>query len=86
MFCLSGIGGGLEPIIEKTGSASKILAIDGCSLDCIAKLCLQKAGFTEIQHLRVTDLGYEKGQTELSEDAITETTNKGQDLLARKDR
>jgi len=81
MFCLAGIGGGVEPILAKTKSASQILALDGCPLDCV-KLCLEKAGFTDIKHLRVTDLGYEKGKTGISDEAITKTMNKAEELLA----
>jgi len=61
MFCLAGIGGRVAPIMEKTKSASKILAIDGCSLDCV-KLCLEKAGVSSFEHVRVTDLGVREGQ------------------------
>ncbi len=62
MFCLVGVGGGVEPIVEKTKAASKIVAIDGCNLDCAKKL-LEKAGFVRFEHLRVSDLGMEKGKT-----------------------
>lgn len=62
MFCLAGIGGRVGGILDKTRAASRILAIDGCSLDC-ARKTLEQAGFTEFQHIRVTDLGMEKGQT-----------------------
>ncbi len=62
MFCLAGIGGRVGGILDKTRAASRILAIDGCSLDC-ARKSLEQAGFTKFQHIRVTDLGMEKGQT-----------------------
>ena len=61
MFCLAGIGGRVPGIMDKTTAAARILAMDGCSLDC-AKKTLEQAGFTEFQHIRVTDLGMEKGQ------------------------
>jgi uncharacterized metal-binding protein len=80
MFCLAGIGGGVEPILAKTGSASQILAIDGCPLDCV-RLCLEKAGFTDVDHLRVTDLGFEKGQTGMSDEAIAAVTARAEALL-----
>ena len=67
MFCLAGIGGRVEPIMKKTGSASKILAIDGCNLDCV-KNCLEQAGFTEFEYLRVTDCGLEKGKSPATEE------------------
>ena len=62
MFCLAGIGGRVGGILEKTRAASCILALDGCALDC-AKKTLEQAGFAKFEHVRVTDLGLEKGQT-----------------------
>jgi uncharacterized metal-binding protein len=61
MFCLAGVGGRVAGIMKKTGEASGILAIDGCDLDCTKK-CLEQAGFAQFKHVRVTDLGMEKGQ------------------------
>ena len=81
MFCLAGIGGGVEPILVKTKSASQLLALDGCPLDCV-RLCLEKAGIADIKHLRVTDLGYEKGKTGISDEAIAKTMSKAEELLA----
>ena len=81
MFCLAGIGGGVEPILGKTRSASQILAIDGCPLDCV-KACLTQSGFTDIAHLRVTDLGFEKGQTGIDDAAIASVVAKAEDLLS----
>jgi uncharacterized metal-binding protein len=80
MFCLAGLGGKVEPIMNKTASASKILAIDGCNLDCV-KLCLQNAGFNEFEHLRVTDLGMEKGKSPANEENIAKVSNKATEML-----
>ncbi|GAF73038.1 unnamed protein product, partial [marine sediment metagenome] len=51
MYCLAGIGGRVEEIMENTRAAEKILAIDGCEKEC-AKNCLEQAGFTEFAYLR----------------------------------
>ena len=80
MFCLAGLGGKVEPIIKKTASASKILAIDGCNLDCV-KLCLQQTGFNDFIHFRVTDLGMEKGKSQASEENINKVAVKAAELL-----
>jgi uncharacterized metal-binding protein len=69
MFCMAGIGGQVEPIMQKTKSAAKILAIDGCGLDCVKK-SLELNGFNEFEHLRVTDLGMEKGSSPATDDNI----------------
>jgi len=66
MFCLAGIGGRVQGILDKTRAASRIVAIDGCSLDCTKKT-LEQAGFRKFEHVRVTDLGMEKGQSPATE-------------------
>jgi len=81
MFCLAGIGGRVEGIMKKTSTASKILAIDGCELDCV-KNCLQQAGFDQYDHFRVTDLGLEKGNTDINDENIAKVVGKGKEMLA----
>ena len=69
MYCLAGIGGRVKGIMQTTLNAAHILAIDGCSLDCV-KLCLEEAGFKEFDHMRVTDLGLEKGKSPATDENI----------------
>lgn len=80
MFCLAGIGGRVEPIMKTTKQAARILAFDGCQMDCV-KNCLQQAGFTAFEHLRVTDLGMEKGKTEVTDENIAKVVAKGSQML-----
>jgi len=81
MFCLAGIGGRVQGILDKTGAAARILAIDGCSLDCTKKT-LEQAGFTAFAHVRVTDLGMEKGKTPATDQSVEVVTNAAGPLLA----
>jgi uncharacterized metal-binding protein len=81
MFCMGGIGGCVEPIINKTKTAEKILAIDGCPLNCV-KATLENAGFTKFEHLLVTDLGFEKGSTEITDESIAAVAAAGAAALA----
>ena len=69
MSCLAGISGQVSGIVKSTESAQSILAIDGCPLDCTKKT-LEIAGLTKINHLRLSDIGFEKGQTEVSSTTI----------------
>ena len=69
MYCLAGIGGKVRLILETTQSASKILAIDGCKLDC-ARRTLREAGFTKIKHVRISNHGFEKGESPLTDENI----------------
>lgn len=81
MFCLAGVGGRVEGIVQKTKAASQIVAIDGCTLDC-AKKCLEQVGISGFKHLRVTDLGMEKGRTPVNDVNITATARAAAALLA----
>jgi len=81
MFCLAGVGGKVPGIMKITQSSSDILAIDGCSLDCV-KHCLQEAGFNSFKHLRLTDEGFTKGETELTGPAIETVAKMGANLLS----
>ena len=66
MFCLAGVGGQVSAILKAVEGAGSLAAIDGCALDC-AKKTLEKAGFTGVSHLRLTDMGLEKGRTPATE-------------------
>ncbi len=81
MFCLVGVGGRVKPIMETTAAASRILVIDGCGLDC-AKATLREAGFERFDHLRVTDLGLEKGKSPTDDQAVGRVVRRGQEMLA----
>jgi uncharacterized metal-binding protein len=81
MFCLAGVGGRVSGIMKTTEAASRILAIDGCPLDCV-RHCLSEAGFDKFDHLRIYDLGLEKGKTPVSEENIEVVAQKGRELLA----
>jgi uncharacterized metal-binding protein len=81
MFCLAGIGGKVEPIMSATKSASTILAIDGCSMDCV-KNCLQQTSFNDFQHLRITDIGMEKGKSPVTEERVASVVEKVKHLLS----
>jgi uncharacterized metal-binding protein len=80
MFCLAGIGGRIEPILETTRKASRILAIDGCPLNCV-KSCLQWAGFDKFEHLQLADLGLEKCKSPATEQNIGKVVDKGRQIL-----
>ncbi len=80
MFCLAGIGGRIEPIMKKTSSASKILAIDGCPLNCV-KNCLEQTGFSKFTHLQLADIGLEKGKSPATEENIDKVARIAAELL-----
>lgn len=75
MACLAGISGKVSGIVKSAEAAQSILAIDGCPLDCTRKT-LEIAGFSMVNHLRLSDLGFEKGDTEVSRASIASVISK----------
>ncbi len=80
MFCLAGIGGQVSGIVKTTEAASSILAIDGCALEC-AKKSLEIAGFTKINHIILSDHGFEKGSTEVTPESIENVIDQAKKYL-----
>jgi uncharacterized metal-binding protein len=81
MYCLAGVGGRVPGILAATAAASKILAIDGCPLNCVSET-LKGAGFEKFEHLLVTNLGLEKGRSEPTDLNVATVAAKGRELLA----
>ena len=81
MYCLAGIGGRVEGILANTKSAAKVLVIDGCKEEC-ARKTMELAGFTEFQHLKLVEMGFEKGETRVTAARIQEVASKGAEMLA----
>ena len=82
MFCLAGISGKVELIEVSARGASRRLVLDGCDSDC-ARKTMEFAGFSDFTHLRVSDLGMEKGKTPVTEERIELVAAKLRELLGR---
>lgn len=80
MYCLAGIGGRVSRIMTTTESAAKILAIDGCPINCASKT-LELAGFKKIEHLALSDIGLQKGQSPVTPENIDKVAQKAAPLL-----
>ena len=59
MFCLAGIGAGIQGMIQTARDADLNVVIDGCDVDC-AKKIFDNCGVTNYVQIKVTDLGIEK--------------------------
>ena len=80
MFCLAGIAGEVELIVVNSKAANRSLVVDGCDSDC-AKKTMQKNGFNDFIHFRVTDVGWEKGKTPVTEERVGEIASRLRSLL-----
>ena len=81
MFCLAGVGGRVSGIMATTQAASAVLAIDGCPLDC-ARKTLEEAGFPQFEHVRLSDLGMEKGKSPAIDERVDQVAGQARARLA----
>ncbi|MFP3937135.1 MAG: putative zinc-binding protein [Phycisphaerae bacterium] len=61
MFCLAGLGGDIQGMVQTARDADVNLVIDGCPMDC-AKKAFDRHGVTNYKQIKVTDLGIEKAK------------------------
>lgn len=59
MYCLAGVGGGLQAFVQSTRDNEELLVLDGCPVGC-AKAILDNAGITPRHYIVATALGIEK--------------------------
>lgn len=59
MSCISGVGGGVAPLVRLAQSGLPILALDGCPLHCVSA-CLQQVGVKPDTHLTLSEHGVKK--------------------------
>ena len=81
MFCLAGVGGRVSGIMASTEAAAAILAIDGCPLDC-ARKTLEQADFNGFEHVRLSDLGMEKGKSPTTDERVEQVVRRAKSRLA----
>ena len=70
MKCLAFVSAGITDMIDSVKDTN-MLVIDGCPLDC-GRLTMEKNGLKDFCHMRLTDMGYEKGKTPASLDVVDE--------------
>ncbi len=84
MSCLAGLAGRVDGILASTQAAERVLAIDGCDMDC-GRQVLELAEVEGFGHIRVTDLGFEKGGTDATDDTVAKVAEKAWSLLDQAD-
>ena len=68
MKCLAMVAADNQSLIESLKTAN-VLIVDGCSVDCGKKI-MDKAGLTNYAYLRLTDHGFQKGQSPVNDENI----------------
>ena len=59
MSCIAGVGGGVKSLVNKAKSDRKIIALDGCHLQCV-KNCLSRYDIKSTHHYILTEFGIKK--------------------------
>lgn len=59
MFCLAGLGAGIDGMVKQAREADLNMVIDGCPMDC-ARKTFDKLALSNVQFVRVTDMGLDK--------------------------
>ena len=81
MFCLSGLGGDVQGMVQTARDADVNLVIDGCPMECSKKV-FDRHGITNYRHITVTDLGIEKVKVVRATDGqVTKVVAKAKEVL-----
>jgi uncharacterized metal-binding protein len=68
MSCIAGVGGDVAPLVRTALSGRRIVAIDGCSLNC-SNRCLARHGITPDLQITLSEHGIKKRlHTDFSQD------------------
>lgn len=81
MLCLAGVGGRVPLVMDAITGTAEIWAIDGCAEDC-ARRTLELGGYPVSRHLRLTELGLEKGRSPASDHNIATVLGEIQKMAA----
>jgi uncharacterized metal-binding protein len=83
MFCLAGLGAGIQGMIQTAKDADVNLVIDGCPMDCARKV-FDQAGIKNYKYFKVTDLGIEKVKgVRCTQEQVDKVMAKARELLAQ---
>src|ERR1039457_4290572 len=80
MSCLAGIGGRVKSLVTRAENAERILAIDGCPLNC-TRHTLELAGFKNFEHLELHKLGMRKNSWPVTNERIAAGVDAAKKLL-----
>ena len=83
MFCLAGLGAGIEGMVQQARDADLNVVIDGCPMDCARKI-FDKLGLSNVHFVRVTDMGLEKKPkgTRATEDEVNSIVDNVKQAMA----
>jgi len=82
MFCLAGLGGDIQGMVQTARDADVNLVIHGCPMDC-AKKTFDRHGITNYKQIKVTDLGIEKVKgVRCTSEQVAKVISKAKEVLS----
>ncbi len=69
MGCAVAIAAGNPAALDKARQAEALLVLDGCDTSCV-KTIFEKAGFANVIHLNLEELGFIKGKTLVTDSRV----------------
>ena len=79
MSCITGIAAHMQPFIDVAKKAEQVVVIDGCPVVC-GKKVLEHVEIFPVSYV-LTQMGLEKGKTEVTQQVINEISEKIKDDL-----
>ncbi|MCG3180350.1 MAG: hypothetical protein BIFFINMI_02709 [Phycisphaerae bacterium] len=84
MFCLAGLGGDIDGMVQTARDADVNVVIDGCPMDC-AKKTFDRHGIRDYRQIKVTDLGIEKVKgVRCTDEQVARTVARCREVIAGK--
>lgn len=81
LMCTAGIGARAPGLMKSAEASDKIIAIDGCPLNCASKT-LELAGFKVDNHIVISEFGIKKNkERDLKESEVSEVLEKTLEIL-----
>ncbi|MDR6223938.1 putative zinc-binding protein [Methanococcoides alaskense] len=82
MMCAVGIGGKVPGLVRSAEGCDRIIAIDGCPLECTKK-ALELSNINIDRHIILTDLGMTKNKDlKVSESDVSEAFDKISEIIS----
>ena len=82
MFCLAGLGGDVQGMVQTARDADLNLVIDGCPMDC-AKKTFDRHGITNYIQIKVTHMGIEKVKgVRCTQEQLDNVITKAKEIIA----
>ena len=83
MFCLAGLGAGIQSMVQTAKDADLNVVLEGCPLDC-AKKIFDNLGLKNYVQIRATDLGIEKKKgVPVKDEELAKVVAKAKEALAK---